>query len=190
MSKVRISCASLASIKIDNKYLILLNKSAYKNGIMRYSAIGGALEYDTEGRKFLDNLDAEYERSTPDLRLRIDESNLDIFEHWFYKKIGREIGIDRELIEELVDEEGIFDNLNSSDFSSKYITTVKTKTKREIINYFYFEIYDIKFSDEKVKQIKENIKNSNKLILISEHEFENWNRTDCEVAGNVKSIFN
>lgn len=37
-----------------------------------------------------------------------------------------------------------------------------------------------------------SIKIDNKylILLISEHEFENWNRTDCEVAGNVKSIFN
>ena len=44
MSEIRISCASLASIKIDNKYLLLLNKRSYKQGKMVYTPIGGALE--------------------------------------------------------------------------------------------------------------------------------------------------
>ena len=78
MSEIRVSCAAFASIMIDGKYLLMLNKRSYKEGRMVYTPIGGALEYLPIGKEFLDNLDVKYERQTPDLRFKMDPENIDL----------------------------------------------------------------------------------------------------------------
>ena len=141
MNKIRISCASLASIKIDDKYLLCLNKGSLAKGISLYTPFGWAIEYNESALKFLNNLEVEFERKTPDLRLKTDKNNLNLFEIWFGKGIDREVGIERELIEEMVDEENIFDNLKDNDFVSTYIDTVKMNQQRnKYDSYHFFEM--------------------------------------------------
>lgn len=193
MSKIRISCASLASIKINSKYLLLLNKRSLKNGILTYTPIGGALEYLPKGKIFLDNLEAEYERNTPDLRFKMDSSNLDLFDKWFLSKENRETDIVRELIEEMVDEEGIFTSLDINEFKSEFISINKLNRIIDgIPNHFYFEIYNIDFSKSKTDEILDFIKNQGnikKLILVTEQEIENGlTNTNTKIGDNANSI--
>ena len=193
MSEVRISCASLASIKIDNKYLLLLNKRSYKQGRIVYTPIGGALEYHPNGKKFLDNLGARYERETPDLRFKMDSENLELFRYWFEKSIDRENDITRELIEEMVDEEKIFKSLDIKDFTTKYIRTeTPIKDIDGVYNYFFFEIYNVTFTEDKVTEIKEYVKkNNDKIILVSDMEIKNgFTKDNIEIGDNTKSILN
>lgn len=193
MSEIRISCASLASIMIDNKYLLLLNKRSYREGRIVYTPIGGALEYLPTGKAFLDNLGARYERETPDLRFKMDSENLEIFRFWFEKGIDREKNVVRELTEEMVEEENIFDSLNSDDFEISYIRTeTPIKTIKGIINNFFFEIYDVKFSENKVNEIKDYIKNQGqfrKAILVTKEEIiDGLTINKIEIGDNAKSI--
>lgn len=193
MSEIRISCASLASIKIDNKYLLLLNKRSYKQGRIVYTPIGGALEYHPNGKKFLDNLGARYERETPDLRFKMDSENLELFRYWFEKSIDRENDITRELIEEMVDEENIFKSLDIKDFTTKYIRTeTPIKEIDGVSNYFFFEIYNVTFTEDKITEIKEYIKkNNDKIILVSDMEIKNgFTKDNIEIGDNTKSILN
>ena len=193
MSEIRISCASLASIKIDNKYLLLLNKRSYKQGKMVYTPIGGALEYHPNGKKFLDNLEVRYERETPDLRFKMDSENLDLFRCWFENCINRENDITRELIEEMVDEEKIFKSLDLKDFTTKYIRTeTPIKEIDGVSNYFFFEIYKVTFTKDKITEIKEYIKkNNDKIILVSDIEIKNgFTKDNIEIGDNAKSILN
>ncbi len=193
MSEVRISCASLASIKIDNKYLLLLNKRSYKQGRIVYTPIGGALEYHPNGKKFLDNLGVRYERETPDLRFKMDSENLELFRYWFEKSIDRENDITRELIEEMVDEENIFKSLDIKDFTTKYIRTeTPIKEIDGVSNYFFFEIYNVTFTGDKITEIKEYIKkNNDKIILVSDMEIKNgFTKDNIEIGDNAKSILN
>jgi hypothetical protein len=193
MSEIRISCASLASIMIDNKYLLLLNKRSYREGRIVYTPIGGALEYLPTGKDFLDNLGARYERETPDLRFKMDSENLEIFRFWFEKGIGREKNVVRELTEEMIEEENIFDSLNSDDFEISYIRTeTPIKTIKGIINNFFFEIYDVKFSENKVNEIKDYINNQGqfrKAILVTKEEIiDGLTMNKIEIGDNAKSI--
>lgn len=193
MSEIRISCASLASIMIDGKYLLLLNKRSYKEGRMVYTPIGGALEYLPKGKAFLDNLGARYERETPDLRFKMDSENLDLFNFWFSKGIDRERDVVRELTEEMVDEENIFDYLDISEIDVSYIRTETPINKlKGILNNFFFEIYDVQFSNQKVNQIKDYINNQGqikKAILVTEQEIKNGLTIDkIEIGNNAKSI--
>lgn len=200
MSEIRISCASLASIMIDGKYLLLLNKRSYKEGRMVYTPIGGALEYLPKGKGFLDNLGARYERETPDLRFKMDSENLDLFKFWFEKGIDRERDVVRELTEEMIEEENIFDTLDSKDFEISYLRTeTPVQDIRGLMNNFFFEIYNVEFSEEKINEIKDYIhfnwvRDNNKdvvkkAILVTEQEIKNGLTVNkIEIGNNAKSI--
>lgn len=189
MNKIRISCASLASIKIDGKYLLCLNKSALAKGMQLYTPFGGALEYNESALNFLNNLEVEFERKTPDLRLKTDKSNLDLFEIWFGKKVDREVGIERELIEEMVDEENIFNDLNKNDFTSTYIDTVKINQQRnEYDSYHFFEIFNVEFSRNKIKEIYKSILLKDKLVLATKQEILNEIVDGKRISDHCKAI--
>lgn len=200
MSEIRISCASLASIMIDGKYLLLLNKRSYKEGRMVYTPIGGALEYLPKGKGFLDNLGARYERETPDLRFKMDSENLELFKFWFEKGIDRERDVVRELTEEMIEEENIFDTLDSNDYEISYLKTeTPVKEIKGLMNNFFFEIYNVDFSEEKINEIKDYIdfnwvRNYNKdivkkAILVTEQEIKNgFTINKIEIGDNAKSI--
>ena len=189
MNKIRISCASLASIKIDDKYLLCINKGALAKGISLYTPFGGAIEYKKGALNFLNNLEVEFERKTPDLRLKTDRSNLDLFEIWFGKKIDREVGIERELIEEMIDEENIFDSLNDNDFTSTHIDTIKINQHRnEYDSYHFFEIYNVEFTKNKIKEIYKNILLKDKLILATKQEILNEMIDGKRISDHCKAI--
>lgn len=193
MSEIRISCAALASIMIDGKYLLLLNKRSYREGRIVYTPIGGALEYLPSGKAFLDNLGARYERETPDLRFKMDSENLELFKFWFEKGIDRERDIVRELTEEMIEEENIFDTLNSNDYDISYLRTeTPINPYKGIMNNFFFEIYDVRFSEEKINEIKDYINNQGqvkKAILVTEKEIKNGLTINkIEIGNNAKSI--
>lgn len=189
MNKIRISCASLASIKIDGKYLLCLNKSALAKGMQLYTPFGGAIEYNESALSFLNNLEVEFERKTPDLRLKTDKSNLDLFEIWFSKKNDREVGIERELIEEMVDEENIFNELNKNDFTSTYFDTIKINQQRnEYDSYHFFEIYNVEFSKSKIKEIYRSILLKDKLALCTEQDIINCEIDGRKISDHCKSI--
>ncbi len=189
---IRISCASLASIIIDDKYLLCMNKSSLKKGLQVYTPFGGALEYKKEALDFLVNIDADFEKGM-DLRFKINKDNLDLYKIWFKKQIDREVGIDRELIEEFVDEEKIFNSLSINDFKSTYVRLVEDiEYYNEIENYRYFEIYDIKFKSDKISEIKNKMDSYGdikKLILVSKDEIMNEiTSTGIKIGANSKSI--
>ena len=193
MSEIRISCAALASIMIDGKYLLLLNKRSYREGRIVYTPIGGALEYLPSGKAFLDNLGARYERETPDLRFKMDSENLELFKFWFEKGIDRERDVVRELTEEMIEEENIFDTLNSNDYDISYLRTeTPINPYKGIMNNFFFEIYDVRFSEEKINEIKDYINNQGqvkKAILVTEKEIKNGLTINkIEIGNNAKSI--
>ena len=188
--KIRISCASQASIKIDNKYLLCLNKSSLKRGEKVYTPFGGALEYYPEALDFLKNIEADFERKTPDLRFTTDISNLDLFEFWFNQKINRETSVDRELIEEMVHEEKIFDSLDKDDFKTQYTRTVKdVQEYNNIVNYRYFEVHDVKFKRDKIDVINDLLsKGTSNMILTTLQDIMQSRIQGIKIGGNAKSI--
>lgn len=194
---IRISCASLASIKMDYKYseyyLLALNKSQLNKGIKILTPIGGALEYEQSASDFLNSLNAQFERKTPDLRFLTSKNNLQTFSNWFDKKIDREVGIDRELIEEMVDEMHVFSSLNANEYNAKYVKTVKESAfMNDIINYRFFEIYQVSFDTmtEKYSEIIKHIESENSLLkLVTKEEILNGKTKEgIEIGNNSKSI--
>lgn len=191
MNEIRVSCAALAQIKIDNKYLLLMNKRSLGQNKIIYTPVGGALEYLPNGKKFLDNLNVKYERQTPDLRLRMDKDNLELFDFWFSKGIDRERDVFRELKEEMVDEESIIKSLSESDVEIKFIRTEKPVIDIDgLTNHFFYEIYSVEFSDDKLKEINEYIKSQGdvkKVVTLSKEQIEN-DDFEFEIGSNCISI--
>jgi len=189
-NKVRVSCASFASIKMGDDYLLCLNKSQLSKGYQVFTPFGGALEYDKEARVFLDNIGVEYERKEPDLRLFMEKDNINLFEIWFSKKSNREFSVDREMIEEMVDEEGVFSSLSKEDYASEYIKSEKIKTDREgFENFMYFDIFKIKFNISKAREIFLSMENKPNIRLISKDEILSGETTDgIKIGTNSKSI--
>lgn len=183
--RIRVSCASQALIKIEDKYLLCLNKSSNKKGNKVYTPFGGALEYNPEALDFLNSLDVEFERQTPDLRLFMDQSNLNPFEIWFSQKKDREISIDRELIEEMVEEENIFEFLNENEFQSTYLRTIKnSQPVNDAMHYWYFEVYQVEFNREKINIIKNLLENADShLVLASVEEIRKSEVNGIRIGG-------
>jgi hypothetical protein len=154
---IRVSCAGLASINIDGKYLLVQNKRSKSKGVIAYGPLGGALEYLPSGLEFLNSLGVEFERETPDLRFSMDKDLLDIFVDWFYNNTDREKSSKRELIEELVIEENILNNLSESDMTETHIDTIRDRSggRSGVVSERIFEIFEISFNKEIEEKLKE-----------------------------------
>lgn len=185
---VRVSCASLASIKIDNKYLICLNKNSLTKGIKQYTPFGGAIEFKNNALEYLNTLDLEFEKNN-DLRFKIDYNKYDDFKKWFNLKVDRESSINRELIEELVYEENLLSTLDTKDFSTRYIRTDYTSEyKNNVNNYRIFEIYKVKLQDSILEEILSNI-DTKRIYLASINEIKNHVTKDgVEIGTNCENI--
>jgi hypothetical protein len=123
----------------------------------------------------------------------MDSENLDLFKFWFEKVIDRERDVVRELTEEMIEEENIFDTLDSNDYDISYLRTeTPINPYKGIMNNFFFEIYDVEFSEEKINEIKDYISNQGqvkKAILVTKQEIKNGLTIDkIEIGNNAKSI--
>ena len=154
---IRVSCAGLASINIDGKYLLVQNKKSRSNGVIKYGPLGGALEFLPEGREFLNSINATLERKTPDLRFVIDKKFLDEFVEWFYNTDDREKSSKREVFEELVIEENVINSLEESDMRENHLDTIRDRSGGRIgtISERIFEIYEISFNEEVEQKLKD-----------------------------------
>jgi hypothetical protein len=169
---IRVSCAGLASIIIDGKYLLVQNKKSRSNGIISYGPLGGALEYLPSGVEFLNNLNVEFERETPDLRFIIDVNRIEEFEQWFEYTNDRERSCKRELIEELVVEERVLNDLKDNNISESHLDTIRDKSVRfGVVSERIFEIFEISFTQETEQELKEIANDPNSTIgLFSKEE--------------------
>lgn len=185
-SKIRVSCSALASIVIDGKYLLCVNHGSAAKGDTIYTPFGGATEYHSDALSYLQGLGCEFERKTPDLRFWMPESNLPEYLEWFNKKQQRETSIDRELMEELVEEEHIFDALGVSDFTATYRTVVFDKAEfNGVESYRYFEIFDVSFNAEKQDAIMKMLSQPNsKIKLVTAQEIRAGRAADGSQIGN------
>jgi hypothetical protein len=156
VEKIRVSCAGLASINIDGEYLLVQNKKSRSKGVINYGPLGGGIEYLPSGEEFLNSLNVEFERETPDLRFVVDINRLDEFVEWFYETGDRERSTKREVFEELVIEENVLNNLSESDMIEEHIDTIRNKSGRfGVVSERIFEIYEISFTEEIENKLKE-----------------------------------
>jgi hypothetical protein len=194
---VRVSAAGLSRIKINDKYLILRNIGQFEIGVTRYSPFGGALSFDESSREFLEENGAVFEREDNDIRLDIPAQNYSIIKEWLDTRQGRETSPFRELQEELVDEKPhILESLVESDVCISYrgVTFDERKSRKPEANdkltKYYFEIYDVKFSEDVERRILEDIEKPDSwLRLVTEEEIRAGETSDHKtIADNCLSL--
>lgn len=176
---IRISCAGLSSIKIDDKYLLVQNAKSRNRGKIIYGPLGGALEYHESIKPFLQDLDFKPERTNRDLRIHIPIKFTNKFNKWFSKREDREISNYREMYEELVLEEKVIDEFRREDITETLVEVINFKRKspfHKTPSLYYFEIFKIellKELEEKLKTICEDDKSTIKLFTKEEIESGN-----------------
>ncbi|CAG7579766.1 MAG: putative pyrophosphohydrolase [uncultured marine phage] len=154
---IRISCACLSSIKIDDKYLLVQNAKSRSRGKIIYGPVGGALEYKEIIETFLEGLEFKPERETRDLRIHIPTKFTGTFDKWFNRREDRETTSYREMYEELVLEEKVLPELSKKDVIETFLECVSLKKKspfHKTPSQYYFEIYKIELPKDIKKELK------------------------------------
>ena len=188
--KIRVSCSALARIRIDGRYLFLLNKNSVSVGKPKYSPVGGALEFDDRGRKFLQSIGAELENGR-DLRFVIDKDRLPEFLEWFEKGDGRESSVLRELEEELVDENGIIAREEIYLVDELYSNTVTELRESDRagaavkLTHTVSEVFDVSLNDGALASIlAEAAKPDSRVVLVAAEKVA----SDPRLASNCKNV--
>jgi len=194
MEKIRISAATLVIIKLDDKYLLALNKTRSKAGIKVFTPLGGNLKFNKSAKLFLVSLGAEFEQNNG-LRLSMPKKNLSKFEQWFKKKVQREITPYRELKEELVDEIKVFDKLPRHAVKFKFIQTKKERRitdrpgQKGKLTQRYFEIFEVKLIPKYEKILRRKISKTNKLELITKKEIiSKKSKSKIRIGTNCRAL--
>jgi hypothetical protein len=151
MADIRISAANLARIKMEDKYLLVLNRNRLKNGHRVYTPFGGAIEFQYYARPYLGDLGVRFEDGSA-LRFALPQTKLAAFESWFYLRQERENTPFRELQEELVREEGILPELLPNQVTAELLWAVKPPAgptdrvgQEGILTQRYLEIFEVTF---------------------------------------------
>jgi glutamate synthase domain-containing protein 2 len=188
---IRVSAAALASINLDGRELLCLNRARKAGKVDRYTPFGGVLKYHPEAQPLFDSLEAVPERVQDDLRLHMPERHLQTFQGWFYERRQRETTVFREVQEELVDEERVLDSLSPTDLTETYITTAEERqisdkpgqegrdTQR------YLEIFRVILGDPQLDLIRRHLEGESNLELITHEEIrEGKTNTGVKIGTN------
>jgi hypothetical protein len=152
---VDVSCAALANIEVDGRYLLFKEKK-------KFQPIGGGLKYYDSALPFLESIEFQTERTDNDIRIRIPVSNWETFKKWFYSEQDREVSIDREIDEEISPFLGsqYTSKMNTSNY--KVIEQITNKNR-------IFQIHKITFPED-VKQAIINLVNTNEQFILATPE--------------------
>jgi hypothetical protein len=153
---IDVSCAALASIDINGRYLLFKEKT-------KFQPIGGGLKYEQSAIPFLESIGYRTNRTDDDIRIQIPKSKWNIFKQWFQSGEDREISIDREIDEELgpfIDNKYI-SQMNTSNYQLKEVITNKNRI---------FQIHVITFSEEVRDVIINLVKTDERFILATPEE--------------------
>jgi len=192
-NEIRISAAALCRIKIDNKFLLILNKSHLEKGKLVYMPLGGHIKVNYNGRNYLiEEFNARFledsnDNVSYDLNIVIKKNMLKDFNNWFELGYGRETTPLRELKEELVDEMGIVDSLKGRDTQSKYsfrISQIDRSKKYIGQTKRYFEFHDVGLGIDLEDKIKDAADESYLIALVTEEEIGNGRINDQEMNLN------
>lgn len=152
MDLIRVSCAALCLIEIDDLVLLEVNKN--RGDVL--TPLGGALEFHEAACPVLTELGAVFEKGM-DLRFRIPAENLSRFETWFRQRCEREVSPLRELKEELIEEHGALLRWPDNDVVFDYlgISLDRVATTRRglegVTTSYFFELFSATFDARTVE---------------------------------------
>lgn len=151
-SPLRVSCGSMCRFHVEDKFLLILNRNRRKKGIYQLSPIGGAIAFDDE--TILKRFGMRLEKTdVNDLRFYTNTEHIDDFREWFYRREGREIDPFREIYEELVEEEGVLDDIRRDSLTIEFTHILEDSkaTQRTgstgLFTQYFFELFDVNVVD-------------------------------------------
>ena len=165
---IRFSISYLFRIKIDDEYL-LIKSNQIKS---KFQPVGGVYKFYSEAKldKYgmkPDNGIKPDKKNLNDLRVRIPGRNIFSFLNWYESRKDRETNVYREFYEELL-EPNILPKEIFPYIMPKHIQQLRTKIRysdfykcKEMLIY---EIFEIKFTEEQIQELKKLKKNTHKLI--------------------------
>jgi hypothetical protein len=156
---IEVSCAALASIEIDGRFLLFREK-------LKFQPIGGGLKYYDSALPFLESIDFKTDRTDNDIRIKIPKIKWEEFKNWFESGEDRETSIKREIDEELAPfaSSEITDEMNSDDFFMKEVITEK---------YRIFQIHRVTFPEHIKEAIIELVDSNDRFKLATPEEIMN-----------------
>ena len=176
--KIRVSCSNLVRIDLDDRIVLTPNLDKKGKGIFVYTPVGGVLTVTDKGLEFLKKkLGCEFRLDNGNLRLMMNRDYLPEFEKWFYGYQDRELSPLRELEEELVDEENIFEALPESEI--EILEKISNVEERKItdksgdeglLTQRYFEVWALRFSEAYNQIIRKNIMNQGSAYAATKEE--------------------
>jgi len=178
--RIAISCAALARIIVDGKYLLVFDKGTHK-------PIGGGLKFNKESMPFLESIGYNTDRTDNDLRIDIPENKYNQFKHWFHMFIDRETTVHREVMEELqpflqVDISDMKETYERIDETNRDIGPSKMST--EYKNRL-FQIHKVEFSDDQIEEIRSAVLTHADLVLVTKEQILN---EEMNISPHAKHI--
>ncbi len=161
MGQLRVSCAAFCRIEHEGRYLFILNRVRAYTGKYVITPLGGTLWHFEP--PILPQIGAEPEdRSGCELRFYIQndeaETRLATFRRWFNRRVERERDPFRELVEELVEEQGVLSELSREDVSFRYAGALERRAQsdrpgaRVAETQFFWEVFNVTFTNPDVKR--------------------------------------
>ncbi len=153
---IRLRCASLAQIKLDDKYVLSLRRKQTEREDPTYTPIGGAVKYFSNSRNS-PPLSLGFEpEEYGELKGYIQESKLPQFRQWYMELSKREVKPTREIGEELVDEERILHKLPK--IKVMYMRTIEETEEPNLrlkeLTHRFFDICNVQFPSEDLEAIR------------------------------------
>jgi len=178
--ELRISSASFSRIRDDvGRLALMVNKNRAQKGDVVLMPIGGAIEASDEGIKELQgmlSIEPENFEKGNDLRFKMNGKDANKYREWFLSDKNREINPTRELIEELVEEEGVLEEEDLKEVEVKLAgydaqTAETSRTGQEgATTLRLLEIFDTKLSEETLAKLVQAAEKENSPIRFATEE--------------------
>ncbi len=192
--EIIVTVSYLFRIKVDEKYLLVYNS---KYDMEMYQPVGGKYKIFSFGYEKLKELGVNFkgddqmdkDKSTEnDIRGIILGKNIFKFIEWFESGKGREISVEREFREELIQSKildiKVFPYANVVFCDSKIFYKNEDPYHKKPI-FKYFEVFDIKLNDQQTDFIRNlSDKKEKKYIKLSEREIKHIQSISRGVSTN------
>ncbi|MEK7158673.1 MAG: hypothetical protein AAB733_03835, partial [Patescibacteria group bacterium] len=181
----------------QSRNALLVNKNRAKKGEMVLTPIGGGIEATEEGLRELQQL-LGIERSVfekeSDLRFPLSGAKANEFRTWFLQRQLRETDPTREVVEELVDEEGLLAETDLGEFECEFVgyhteLEATTRTGQEgKMTLRLLEIFEARLKAEALAKLAERSTQPNATIrFVTDKEIQSGQTDDGMKIGRVSS---
>jgi len=168
---IRVSCAKIAIIEVNGKYALIKSRSS---AIPKYSSIGGHCQCGDRERSWLEMVySATFENDSTDLMLTFKKGYLKEFYEWYDTRTDSD-SIDRELTEELVEENKILSDLSGIEIEHLGQSNPRDWTTRRGLNWletkYFIDVYKVKLTSTQQDEFERFAEKDNTLVLLTKDQ--------------------